>query len=489
MSWSAIAQLVTQAFTFALSIVLARILGPESYGLIGMVNVLAGFASLFSEVGFGAAIVQRKDLEDRHLNSAFWANVILGFIITGILVALAPWIARWYHQPVLAPLTAAMACKFFVDSLNVVQTALLNRKINFRSQAIIQIVSVVIAGCVALVMAYFEMGPWSLVAQALGVSSFTLLLSWYLGKWTPRLHFEAKACRELLGFSSYVLGFNVVNYWARTLDQLLVGRFVGAGALGVYARAYSLMLMPLTQVSQVLGRVMFPALSTIQFDKPRVKSNYLKAISIISLVTFPMMAGLFAVSDDFVLVLLGKKWLEMIPLLRVFCLIGIIQSIGTTTGWIFLSQAKTNTYFVVGLVSSILCIISFLIGIQWGILGVVRGYLIFTILEFYPLMAITGRIIDIRFYEILKVLAPQFLCAAVMAVATEGAGMILPTWLAPWESLAVKILIGVATYLILISSFRLKAWKEAMRAFGDMSVGRLAKFKSRFQRPVVVPSK
>ena len=173
-----------------------------------------------------------------------------------------------------------------------------------------------------------------------------------------------------------------MNYWARTLDQLLIGRFIGPAALGIYSRAYTLMLMPLSQVSRVVGRVMFPALSSIQDDKPRVKRVYLKSISVIGLITFPMMTGLFAVSDHFILALLGDKWAEVIPLFRIFCWVGLLQSIATTVGWIY-HLRETGLYFTMGVIGSFDCY-SFIIGIHWGIIGVAWSYAIVIIVFWIP---------------------------------------------------------------------------------------------------------
>lgn len=472
-TWSAISQGLNQAFTFAISIVLARILGPKVYGLIAMIWVFTGFAAVFGDLGLAAAIIQRKELEARHLNAAFWTNVIMGTTMTLLMVALAPLVAWFYKEPLLLTLTAVIALKYVVDSLCVVQIALLNREMRFQTLAWIQIGSCVISGLMGLGFALYGMGPWSLVAQTLGASVVSLAVSSCLGNWRPSFSFEPRASKELFGFSAPVLGFNIVNYWARTLDNLLIGRFLGPAALGIYSRAYTMMLMPLSQVSQVVGRVMFPALSTIQDDKLRVKRAYLKSTSIIGLITFPMMIGAFAISEHFILALLGDKWAEVIPLFKIFCWVGMIESIWTTVGWIYLSQGRPGLFFKMGIIGTAVTALGFIIGIRWGVIGVAWAYAIVNLVLWYPFWAIPGRLIGLNFSETIRNLSPTFFCALAMGAAVWGVGWLLPVGMAHWCYLAIQIPFGIFFFITLVVLSKLNSWQEARLAFSDMVVGRI----------------
>jgi len=481
-SWSVVSQIVTQAFTYAISIALARILGPKVYGLIGMITVFTGFAILFGGLGLGMAIIQRKELEPRHLDAAFWANAVVGSSMTLLMVALAPVVAWFYKEPRLAPLTAVIAVRFVVDALTVVQSALLNRQMRFRALAAIQIGSGVVGGLLGLGMALGGFGVWSLVAQTLCGAFVQLLLSWRLADWRPRWSFEMKACKELFGFSSSILAFDVVNYWARNLDQLLIGRFVGPGALGIYSRAYALMLLPLNQVTRVMGNVLFPAMSAIQDDKPRVKRAYLKAIGIIGFITFPMMAGLFSVADHFVLALLGTKWSETIPVLKLFCWVGMIQSICATVGCIYTSQGKTRLYFTMGMIGTAACAVAFFIGIHWGIMGVAWAYSITNVILMVPFFEVPGRLIGLSFVEAVKSLSATFVCALAMGAIVWTAGLVLPPGMAQWQFLAVQVPLGMACYLLLVAGLKLDTWLEVRRVLSELLVGRLKPLREFLQR-------
>jgi PST family polysaccharide transporter len=473
-SWSAVSQLVTQSFTWTISIVLARILGPKAYGLIGMTAVFTGFAMLFGDLGLGAAIVQRRNLEERHLHTAFWINMLAGVVMTGLMIGLAPLIASFYNEPRLTWISMTISLQFLLGASTVVQQALLRREMRFRALAAVQITSTVLAGVTGLAMAFSGMGVWSLVAQMLSGSLMRVLLLWQVAHWHPGWSFEMKASKELFSFSAYVLGFNIVNYWGRNADNLLVGRFIGAHALGIYSRAYNFMLLPLTQITYVVASVMTPALSTIQVNKARVKRSYLKAMSVVGLVTFPMMVGFFVTADHLVLALLGQRWAEVIPIFKILCGVGLVQSITATMGWIYQSQGRTDLQFTTGLVASIGCVVAFIIGIHWGILGVAWAYCLFSFVAWYPLWATCGSIIGLSFGEMVKKLLPAFACAMAMGCMVWGIEGLLPPSTSAWLCLLIQIPSGVLIYALLVAGFKLEAGKEARIAVKEMLSGALA---------------
>ena len=467
-SWSAVSQIVTQGFTWAISIIVARILGPKAYGLIGMTAVFSGFAMLFSDFGLGAAITQRKNLEKRHLDTAFWINVLAGVAMTALMAAFAPLIASFYSESRLTWISIVISLQFSLGALNVVQQAVIRREMRFRALAGVQIASTVCGGITGLAMAFAGMGVWSLVAQPLCSSLIRVVLLWRVAHWHPAWSFELRAGKELFGFSAYVLGFNVVNYWGRNADNLLVGRFVGAHALGIYSRAYTFMLLPLTQITYVVASVMIPALCTIQEDTTRVKRSYLKAISIVGLVTFPLMVGFFVTADHLMLALLGKQWAETIPIFKILCGVGLLQSITATAGWVYQSQGRTDLLFKVGLVGSAGCVVAFMIGIHWGILGVAWAYCLFNLITWYPFCAVCGHVIRLSVAEMVQTLLSSFVCAAAMGCIVWALGHVLPPSMPDWLCLLLQVPSGVFIYVLLVAGFKLEAAKEARTAASEM---------------------
>ena len=464
--WSAGAQIAKQVLQFIISVILIRLLTPKDFGLIGMIMVFIGFAGLFSELGFGAALIQKKEIEERHLSSIFWLNIATGLILTGIMLAIAPVIATFYNEPRLKLLTMVLSATFFIGSLSIVQKAILTRSMNFRVLTIVETSAMSIAGIFAIILAFLGFGVWSLVWQSIVSAIIGVIILWVLSDWKPCLQFNKNAAKELLGFSGNLLAFNVFNYWARNVDDLLIGKVIGSSGLGIYNRAYHLMLIPLSQISSVVGKVMFPMLSKIQDDKVRVKHLYLSTISIIALITFPMMMGLLVVADSFVLALFGQKWIEVIPVLQIFCLLGLAQSIGTTVGWIYQSQGRTDWMFWWGIAAGTVSIISFIIGISIGsIMAVAYCYAIANILLFYHNLTIPGKLINMTFSDVVRSVSGVFGCAVFMAGGVYLLGMLLPSEWPHWANLLSQVPFGIIIYIVLIHFFKLKSYVEAKELF------------------------
>jgi PST family polysaccharide transporter len=228
------------------------------------------------------------------------------------------------------------------------------------------------------------------------------------------------------------------------------------------------MLMPLSQVSGVVGKVMFPALSSIQHDKERVKRAYLKAIAMIGFITFPMMTGAFVVSDHAIRWLLGEEWLATIPIFKVFCLVGMAQSIGTTVGWVLTSQGRSGLYMAVGVINSALCATAFAVGVRWGALGVAWSYLIITLLCEPPVWAVTGRLISLSLREILNHLAMPLASAICMAIVVWACGQILSPTFDHWMFVVIQVPTGVLVYLALAMWWSVDAGKELYHVAVEM---------------------
>ena len=462
LSWSIAAKLITLFLRFVISVFLARLLTPVDFGLLGMILVVTGFADLFSELGFEAALIQRKSIEERHLSTIFWVNIATGLFLSCTIAIIAPHIAAFYNEPRLEILTILLSANFFIGSLRMVHNAILKRSMNFRKLALIEIATSAIAGGIAIILAFMGYGVWSLVWQVLISTSASVILVWIVSDWRPHFDFNFSALKELIGFSSNLFGFNIFNYWVRNCDDLLIGKFIGTASLGIYSRAYSLLLMPLSQISATVGRVMFPALSRIQEDKKRVKKIYLKTIGMIALITFPMMLGLLVSAESFVLALFGPKWVEVIPILKIFCLLGLVESIVTTLGWIYTSQGRTDLFLRWSILSGALIIPSILIGIWIGtIMAVTVCYAVTScVLLLYPAFAIPGRLINMKFSEVFNSVSGILWCSLLMSISVWSLGMILPLEWSHGFKLVTKIMAGIICYLFLIHAFKIKSCVE-----------------------------
>jgi len=460
--WSAGARIAKQILQFVISIVLARLLTPKDFGLIAMIVVFTGFATLFSKMGFGAALIQRKKIEERHLSSIFWFSIFSGIVLTSIVLAAAPFIATFYNVQQLKIITMLISINFFIGSFTIVQRAILIRKMIFRRLGIIEIVTVIIAGGLAITLASLGFGVWSLVFQLIFSTTASTLMMWITSDWKPQFNFDKNSIKDLFGFSSNLLGFNIFNYWVRNADNLLIGKFLGSSELGIYSRAYSIMLMPLSLISATIGNVMFPVLSEIQNDKKLVKKIYLKTINVIALITFPMMLGLFTIADSFILTLLGQKWIDVIPILRLFTLLGMVQSIGATVGWIYNSQGRTDWQFRWGIAAGSLLILSIIIGVVLGtIMSVAICYATMSgLILLYPNFAIPGKLINMTFSEVISNVGGSLGCAIIMAAGVYLLSIVLPQEWPHWARLITQVPFGVIFYILLVHIFKLKAYLE-----------------------------
>ena len=302
-----------------------------------------------------------------------------------------------------------MSLNFIFASFVIVQQAVLTKEMNFKSLMIRDLAAVVTSGVVGIWLALKGYGVWSLVYQLLVFTMMNGILLWVLSAWKPKLIFSFPAIKEIFHYSAHMTGFSILNYVARNIDYLLIGKFLGAELLGYYTLAYKLMLYPLQNISWTVGRVMFPAFSKIQSDLEKVRFNYMKMVKVISLITFPMMLGLFIVAPEFINVVYGPKWYVTAGLIRVLCFCGLLQSVSTTSGNIYMSQGKVKLQFKITFFSTIFAAAAIALGLRWGLTGVVSLYLFYTVIMFHVTLFTVARIIELKFKLLYSVVAEVFI--------------------------------------------------------------------------------
>jgi PST family polysaccharide transporter len=462
--WSGSAQLLRQLLQVGITALLARLLAPADFGLIGMVVVVTGFVALFGELGFGPALVQKRELTAAHLSTALTVTVVNGLVLMLLVVAAAPLVASFYDEARLVPLVGALALTFPFNGLGVVPLNLLQRRMEFGRVALIEVLSVVTAGTLAVILAFQGLGVWSLVGNILALSLTSSVLAWLFIRCWPGLSFDRAAFDDLLRFSAPVVGSTVLTYGARNLDNLLIGRFLGATALGYYGRAYRLMLYPVQNISWVLGRVLFPAFSELQHDRAKVRDQYLRTIRFISLVTFPLMAGMAVVAPELTRVVYGPRWERTIGLVRILSLVGALQSIGTTIGPVCLSQGRSDVLFRWNLLSVPVVCLALVLGLGWEIEGVAWAYGSASLALWYTSHAMTNRLINLRMSEFLGALVPPALGATVMAGVIQAMRLILSPsgrW-TDAHALALWVSLGAAVYGLTLALVRPAILREAI---------------------------
>jgi O-antigen/teichoic acid export membrane protein len=398
-----------------ISAILARLLTPNDFGLIAMVLVFSNFVAIFSGVGLPSAIVQKQEVSDETLSSTFWISVGVGALLTFALAVAAPLIAAFYSQPRLIPIVVFLSTTFFIASFSNVSYGLLQKRMNFKALAIIGVCATGISGTIGVFLAFSGYGVWSLAWFTFLGSVLTAVFTLIYARWVPHFLLGLQHMKGLLGFGANFTGFSFVNYFAQNMDNLLVGRFLGSVALGFYNLAFNLLVLPVSSISDVVGRVMFPALSIIQHDKQLVRKTYVTANRYIAAVSFPLMIWVLVAAPQLIRVIYGPKWISVIPLIQIFALAGLEQSIETNVGWIFLSQGRTDVLFKVGIFTTVLLVIAFVVGLPYGVEGVVLAYTVAIYLKAYPVFFISFRLIDMT---VTHVLAP--LWSVTLAALTLG---------------------------------------------------------------------
>ncbi len=431
-------------------VILARLLTPADFGVVAMATVVIGFAHLFRDVGTAAAVIQRHEVTPPLLDSVFWLNAAIGLGLALVLAALAPAIALAMKEPRLTEVLRLLALVFPVLAVGMVQQALLERESRFRPVALIEAFAAFSGLATAIFGALAGWGVYALVSQTMMAACVSTVGLWARSRWRPGRQCSLAQLRELVRFSANLFGFNVFNYFGRNIDSILVGRFLGATDLGYYTIAYKLMLWPLQNISWVAGRALFPALSRLQDDRQALRQGYAQGAAAVFLVTAPLSIGLFVLREPFVMAVLGEGWQKVADLLFWLAPVAVVQSVGTTVGWLYLSTGRTDVMFRVAVYYSLAAFAALLVGLQWGVQGVAAAYFVSAFVLFWPTVAIPFRLVGLSLARFARQLAPTLLAACLMALCVAVAARqtaLLPV--PPWSRLALLVAFGVVTYGVL----------------------------------------
>lgn len=381
------AQAVKVAVQFLSVIVMARLLVPEDFGLVASVSPIVAFVGLFQNLGLQQAVIQRKEITQRQLNQVFWVTVLVGVVSTLAILALSPAVAAFYGDGRMVLITIAAGLPLLLGSVSALPLSLMNRNLQFGRLALNDILMALTSFLSAAAAAYAGFGYWSLLIGSAASTLVSMLAAWNAVRWKP----DRPAWRldgDILSFGANLTGFNLVNFFARNLDNILIGRFSGPVELGYYDRGYKLLLFPLQNINQPLTRVMVPLLSRIQDDKARFRDIYLRTNWMLAAITIPGIAALVCSSHQVIALLFGERWLPVAPIFFWLGLAGIVQPVSSTTGWIFVCQGRTRTMFRWGIYSAGTTVLSFFAGLHWGAAGVAAAYAISGYVLRVPVLAV-----------------------------------------------------------------------------------------------------
>ncbi len=451
-----VAALSAQAARFAVQtgtmMVLARLLSPQDFGLQGMVVVVTGFLGFFRDAGLGLATIQRLEVTHEQTSTLFWINVAVGAMLGALCVALAPLVVRFYHEPRLYWIAVVSSATFLFNGLAAQHGALLVRAMRFVTQAKIDVLSLIVGSATGIVMALLGCRYWSLVGMVLATSIVGAAAVWIAVRWVPGPPRRTSGVRSMLQFGGLATCNGFVVFIAWNAEKLLLGRFWGADALGLYGRAFQLVTLPVQQLNSALGNIAFPALSRIQDDPKRLGRSFLRGFSLLISLTIPITITCALFSEEIIRVVLGVKWLGAAPIFRLLAPVALVFAVANPLSWLVTSTGRMGRALAMSSTMTPLVILGIVLGLSRGPKGVALGYSLAMSLLVVPIAAWSKQGTAISWADLWRAAKPSFvsglLAGAAGLLVTLGLGGRLPPILYLMVGLAVVL--GVYVWALLI---------------------------------------
>ena len=456
--WSLGNAALRRLVNFAVFPILARLLLPEDFGIIAYAGVVLAVSEVFVDQGLGVAITQRDDLDRRHIDAAFWMNMVAGIVIAGSIFAAAGWLAETLHAPRLGPILRALCLVLVLRAASVVQTALLRRDFHFKAITGASVTAAALGGVLGVVAALAGWGVWSLVVQQVTQAGVELVLISLRCQWLPSLSFDWVAAKELLSFSAHVLGASLLNVVSRRFDDFLIGYVLGTEALGYYSMAYRVLQLGIQFLVSPTNRVALSTFSRLQGDRERLKDAFLTAVRLSATLAAPAFVGLSILSRDFVAVVLGPGWQTAVPVLQLLALAGIRFSLNYYDSSVHFALTRPDVRMKLLVMHTVANVIAFLIAVQYGIVAVAAAFVVRTYLLSPVDLVVLTRLLPMRMSEYLGQLVTPLICSALMAAALFGIQALLSGWLA----LVVGIVVGIITYGVALRLVNADAYREVI---------------------------
>jgi teichuronic acid exporter len=454
--WSAMERFGFQGTGFVLAIILARLLTPREYGLIGMVMVFCGIGQVFADSGLSAGLVQRPANSADDEATVFYLNIGAGAILTLLICVVSPIIAGFYKQPVLVPLLCVLSLQVFLSSFGIVQFALLARAMDFRRQAIVSTLSVLLSGMVGISMAWNGLGVWSLAGQSVTAALFRSLLVWRMGNWRLVGKFRKASFKEMWPFSSRLLFSGLLNTIFENFYNVVIGRVYPPAELGLFTRARTLAQFPATFVTSIFGQTTLPAFSRLKADPISLNSSVRKVFRLLAALHFPAMAALAVVAEPLVRVILTDKWLPCVPYLQVLAFVGMVYPLQTLHLNVLTAQGRSDLFLRIEVIKKALTVLTLVVTFRFGVKTMVWGILILSIACLIINGYYTRKLISYHWREQALDLAPVIGATMVMTLAMMAinhlefipidAGLRLFHISSPLHLVLVQVAIGLVVY-------------------------------------------
>lgn len=460
--WSLASNITVSAISFVGTAILARMLEPKDFGLIGMAVLVTGVVQLFGNFGLGAALVQKKDVTDEDLSTAFWANMAAGVALTVICILISPLAAMFFREKEVMWVLICMSFNFIFSALPAVHSTLIYRRIQMKPLALMEVSGRVLRVVIMLIAAFCGFTFWSIVIGIIAERIFKSIAFFCIVPWRPSRVFSVQRFKEMFRFGRNLLGSGFIGYFNQSMDMIVTGRVLGADLLGFYQMAYNLPNLVKDYINDSIGPVSFPVFCKVQDDNERLLKGLLRVTSFVALVSFPILGGLAFTAHDFITVAYGVKWLPTAVPLQILCLYAAMACANVVIGPLLNAKGRPDLGFKWGLVRLPATVIAILLGVHLGgIVGVAWGVLIVQIISL-AMVYQAFLIIKGDFREYWKALYPATVASLVMVGALIIInGIFSIGGISAWLRLGIEFIVGAAIYIMTI----VFGFKETFRDF------------------------
>ena len=478
MVWVTLDKLGGSGVNFVITVLLARLLFPEDFGLVAMAMVFFELSSVFVESGFSTALIREKTITDTDKSTTFIFNMVAAVVLYAVLFVCAPMIATFFKTPALVAIVRVMGLNLIIDGLTIVQSSTLIQRVDFRTQALARFAAVVVSGITGVALAYQGYGVWALVARVLVNGSMLAVLLWMLDPWKPTMVFSRASFTRLFGFGSRILATGLLDKFFTQAYKLVIGKFYAAATLGFYTQAGAFVNMAVNTLFRPVQTVSYPVLAKLQDDRPRLKSGYRTMLRLSSFVMFPVLTLLGVLAEPVIAVLISEKWLPAAPYMRLLCISAATVHISTVNLNALLVLGRSDLSLRLEVIKKVNIAIAIGIGLQFGVMGLVIGEVIVSVVNLLVNVWYSKALLGYTPMEQLSDVLPSLALSAGAAVCVIGLRSILT--LGGLPKLLVLASAGTLTYLLLNRFIRTREWCIVMDTVLPKAV-KMARSAVRFQ--------
>ena len=452
--WKTLERGGAQGIQFIVQIILARLLLPADYGLIALIAIFIAVANVFVQSGFNTALIQKKEVDAIDLSSVFYASLVVSLILYMILFFTAPAIATFYNQPQLVNILRILSITLFFGAFNSIQNAYIARNMMFKKLFYSSFSATIISGIIGIVLAYRGFGVWALVAQQLISQIMVSIILSFIVKWRPQLLFSFDRLKKLFSYGSKLLISNLLDTLYNNISGLIIGAWYDSAMLGFYNRGRQFPELIVNNVNGSIQSVIFPALSSHQDDKKKIKQIMRRAIQTSSFIVFPMMVGLAATAEPIIKLLLTETWLPAVPFLQIFCISFALWPIHTANLQAINAIGRSDIFLKLEIIKKIIGVIIILFFIPFGALGMAWGIVISGIISTAINASPNDKLLDYKYLEQIKDMLPNLMISLIMGCIVYALNWLNTSII---MILISQIIIGTIIYIFLAIIFKVES--------------------------------